>query len=384
MKRPERFSDIIGHNWLCTYLQEQITKGTLHHFLIMDGPEGLGKTSLADLIALSLVYGITPSAERDDAYKNVIVKGESNDFIKRFKCSEDGGKDVARLIKDEMHTTFTLTRPKVIICDECHGFTEQAQDVFLAETEFIDDRVYIIMLTTEVNKLKASLRSRAVPIHLNPLKQADMVRVLKNEVAEKNLNLQNEEAMLSMIAEWSQCKPRTGLNILNAFSNGSSVSINSVRELIGFMDVKDVIPLLSSLSGSMTFGLSYIAEMLVDDSIVSLVIECINVKSGQHSYKLKLEDVHFVRDQLSDVSVEQLIKFLYGITKHSKLSRTDIINAYIQSHTSYSNLEKPDTSEMLATENIQRANIQLDIDGEAQSKAPTLDELMLNSDIIGG
>ena len=201
MRRPETFADIIGHDYLVTYFRDHIIKGTLPHFIIMSGPEGLGKTSLADLIALSLVYGLEPSPERTKAYNELIAGNGSNDYIKRFKCSEDGGKDAARLIKDEMHATFNLHRPKVIICDECHGLTEASQDLFLAETEFISDKVYVIMLTTEVGKLKASLKSRAVPIHLNPLKMQDMVKVLRREVEDKGLTIQNESATLQMIAE---------------------------------------------------------------------------------------------------------------------------------------------------------------------------------------
>lgn len=382
MKRPETFEDIKGHDWLVQYLKEHIKNGTLHHFLILEGPEGLGKTSLADLIALSLVYGLEQSAERKQAYDEVVVKGLTNDNIKRFKCSVDGGKDVARIIKDEMNATFNLHGPKVIICDECHGLTEQAQDVFLSETEFIDDKVYIIMLTTEVNKLKASLRSRAVPIHLNTLKQSDMVAVLREEVNLRRLNLQNEDIMLNMIAEWAQCKPRTGLNILNAFSNDSAVSMTAIRELIGYMDVRDVIPLLASLSGSMTFGLSYISEMKVDQSLVNCVIECLTLKSGSNSYKLKMNDVQFIRDQLAHVTTEQLVEFLYGITKHEKLTRTDIINAYIAAHSSRKNLTKSNTQEMLAMDNIQRADVQLKTEHSALAKAPTLEDLMLGSQII--
>lgn len=382
MRRPETFDDIVGHDYLVEYFKDHIAKGTLHHFLIMDGPEGLGKTSLADLIALSLVYGLDKSPERDEAYNAIVAGNGSNDYIKRFKCSEDGGKDVARLIKDEMHATFNLHRPKVIICDECHGFTEQAQDVFLAETEFINDRVYMIMLTTEVNKLKASLRSRAVPIHLNPLKMQDMVKVLSAEVRHKNLTLQNEAATLQMIAEWADCKPRTGLNILNAFSNGSTVSANSIRELIGYMDVRDVVILLATLSGSMTYGLSYIMEMVINPSLISIVIECITVKSGQTSYKLKLDDVRFVREQLADVTVEQLVKFLHGITKVPQLNRAALINAYISAHNSFDVLVKPDTSEMLAVEDIQRANIAMEVNPEGRRNAPTLEDLLQSSDII--
>ena len=384
MKRPEKFSDIKGHSWLINYLTNHLQKGTLHHFLIIEGPEGLGKTSIADLIALSLVCGLEDSPKRKSLYDNVIVKGDSCDNIKRFKCSVDGGKDAAKLIKDEMHNAFAVKGPKVIICDECHGLSEAAQDVFLAETEFLDDDVYVIMLTTEISKLKASLRSRAVPIHLNPLSMADMIAVLRTEVRAKNLTMQNEEAMLTMLAEWSGCKPRAGLNALNAFSNNSTVSVKELRDLIGYLEVSDLLPLLSSLSGSMTFGLKYISEMIVSDSIISLVIECINVKSGNGSYKIKANEVFKIREQLTNVTLDQLVLFLFSITQHQKLTRTDLLNAYIKAHSSFSNLAKSNPVEMLAVENIQRADAALQVSMESEAKAPTLDDLLTNSKIVNG
>ena len=208
MKRPYTFNDIVGHDWLIQFIKEHIEKGTLHHFLILEGAEGLGKTSLADLIALNLVYGLQDSDAKKKAYDEIAVKNGSNDYIKKYKMSVEGGKEAAKEVIAEMHATFTLDKPKVIICDECHGLSDAAQDVFLADTEFLDDKVYMIMLTTELDKLKASLRSRALPIHFNTLKLSDMVTVLKNEVDAKHLQIQGGDATLSLIAEWAECKPR--------------------------------------------------------------------------------------------------------------------------------------------------------------------------------
>ena len=382
MERLKSFSEVVGHNYLVQYLQEHIAKGTLPHFLIFEGPEGLGKTSLADLIALSLVYGDNDSPERTKAYNTVVLKKQSNDYIKKYELSVEGGKDVAKDVRSEMHNTFNLDRPKVIICDECHGLSEAAQDVFLSDTEYISKDVYLIMLTTEVDKLKASLKSRAVPIRVNPLKQSDMIKVLKQEVAKRHLNIQNEDITLSMIAEWAECKPRTGLNILKAFSQGSAVSTNAIRELIGFMEVTDILPLLSSLSGSMTFGLSYISEMKIDANFVSLVVECLKVKSGAGSYKLKLNDVTTVRDQLANVTVDQMIKFLHGITKHPKLNKSVIINSYISAHTNFTDLSKTNTSDMLEVERSQKASIVSDVTVQKNTTAPSIEDLMKDSEII--
>ncbi|MCM1218452.1 MAG: AAA family ATPase [Lachnospiraceae bacterium] len=382
MVRPKDFNDIVGHDWLVQYFRDHILKGTLPHFLILEGSEGLGKTSFADIIALNLVYGAENSKEKQTAYETVVKHKQSNDYIKKFEMSVEGGKEVAKEVRAEMNATFTLQRKKVIICDECHNLSDAAQDVFLAETEYINDKVYIIMLTTESDRLKPSLKSRAVPIHLNTLKQADMVRVLRNEVAARNLKIQSEDATLTMIAEWSEGKPRTGLNILNAFSAGSTVSSNMIRELIGYMDIRDLIPLLASLSGSMTFGLSYISEMKVDASMISLVTEAIRVKSGEGSYKIKMNDLSYLREQLSNVTVQQLVMFLYGLTRHTRLTRTDVINAYISAHQSWKDLTKSDTTEMFEVEKAQKAQVIVDNTVASVNKAPTLEDLLQGADLI--
>lgn len=384
MQRPMTFDDIVGHDWLVQYFKEHLANGTLPHFLILEGSEGLGKTSLADLIALSLVYGEENSPERKKAYDTVVTKKVSNEYIKKYEMSVEGGKEVAKEVRAEMQSTFTVSRNKVIICDECHNLSDAAQDVFLSETEYIDKKVYIVMLTTELDRLKPSLRSRAVPIHLQTLKQQDMVRVLRNEAHQRRLVIQNEDITLGMIAEWAEGKPRTGLNILNAFANGSAVSANAIRELIGYMDIKDLIPLLASLSGSMTFGLTYISEMKVDASIISLVVETIRVKSGEGSYKIKLDEAKYLREQLVNVTTEQLIQFLYGLTRHTRLTRTDVINAYISAHSRFDTLSESDTSETLKIEQLQKARVEVDMNVSSVTRAPTLDDILLGADVVEG
>ena len=384
MNRPYDFNDIIGHSWLTQFIRDNVAKGTLPHFLILEGAEGLGKTSMADIIALNLVYGMEDSEDKRAAHAVIAEHNGSNDYIKKYKMSIEGGKDAAKEVIAEMHATFTLDKPKVIICDECHGLSEAAQDVFLADTEFLDDKVYMIMLTTEADKLKASLRSRAITLHFNTLKQADMVQVLKKEVHNRNLKIQNEDVTLALVAEWAECKPRKGLNILKAFSNGSVVSMDTLRGLIGYMDVRDVIPMLASLSGSMTFGLSYISEMQINPTLINVVVECIKVKSGQGSYKLKMNDITYVREQLVNVDTDTLVQFLFGLTKQAKLTRTEVINAYIGAHTSRADLTKTDTKTFLDIEKGQKANSIIEPEIQVENSAPSLNDLLRNSDIVEG
>lgn len=382
MRRPQSFNDIVGHDWLVDILTKHVANNTLPHFIILEGPEGLGKTSIADLIALDLVYGSAPSPERDEAIKYVIKDGGSNDYIKKFKLSVEGGKEVAKDVLAEMSNTFGLNKKKVIICDECHNLSGAAQDVFLSETEFMKQEVYLIMLTTNVQVLRASLRSRAVSFHLYPLKQSDMMKVLRKEVAERNLRVQHEEQVLAMICEWAECKPRTGLKILEAFSNGSAVSGNTIRSMIGSMDIRDVLPLLESIGNSMTFGLNYISEMPINDTLINMVVECVKIKSGSQSYKLQMSQIQEIKQRLAGVPVDSLIDFLYGLTAQQPLTKTGVINAYLRAHMSFKSLGQADTREVLGQEMVQKMQAGNQAKTQHTVKTVSIEELIANASVV--
>ena len=174
-RRPKSFDDIKGHPMKVAYLVEQIANHSLPHFILFEGEEGLGKTSLAELVAISLVHGLEDSPEKDAAIRQVIDNRKSTTNIKKYAMSEDGGKAVAKEVLAEFNTGL-VSGNKVIICDECQGMSDAAQDVLLEATDTgcIPDNLYIIALTTEKSNLKATLLSRMVPIHLNRLKGEDM------------------------------------------------------------------------------------------------------------------------------------------------------------------------------------------------------------------
>lgn len=382
MHRLKSFDDIVGHGWLVDILRKHLQRDTLPHFLIFEGPEGLGKTTIADLLAIDLVYGNEDSDERTAAIKYVIDGNNSNDYIKKFKLSVDGGKETAKEVLSELTNTFNLKRNKVVICDECHNLSSAAQDVFLSDTEFLKSNVYLIMLTTDVQVLRASLRSRATSFHLYPLKRSEMLNVLKREVAERRLNVQHEDVVLSMICDWCECKPRTGLKILEAFADGESVSGDTIRQMIGSLDVDDVLPLINALSGSITFGLSYISEMPVNNTLIDMVVECVKLKTGSQSYKLRMEQIQKVKQALTDLPTDSLVEFLYGLTGQQPLTKTVVINAFLRAHVSRKLLGEESTRSMLSQELSQKSEILKNADTVRRTTAPTVEDLIANADVI--
>lgn len=380
MKRIHKLKDVCGHSWLINYLENKLKLGTLPHFIIFDGCEGIGKTTIADILAIRLAYGENPDPEIE---KMVIDDHKSTDLIKKFVMSVDGGKETAKEVLAEMTSSFVKSN-KVIICDECHGMSVAAQDVFLDQSEFLKGNVYLLMMTTDPQLLKPTLRSRATSIHLQPLKTSEMLQLLNREVAENNLNVQGGEQTLRMIANWSENKPRTALSVLNAFSNGESVSEGMIRELVGYMDIDEVLPICQGLSGSMVDGLATISDMNVSNSLIAIVMEFLRIKIGKHSYRLKMSDHVKIMDALNSVTEEQLTMFLYGLTSQPILTKTTVINSFIKAHKNFNSMFHNSSKEVLSMEVAQRNEVSRlnEVTSNEVIQAPTIDMLLNAGSII--
>lgn len=386
LKRPHTFDDIIGHDVFKKYFIERIKRGTLPQFIVLEGPEGLGKTSIAEVIAITVNYGFDDSPQKTKAIQEVIDNRHSIDCIKKFNMAKDSGKDTAKEVLAELSPSMSTTGRKVVICDESHAIVESAQDVFLVETEYIPKNTYLIMCTTDKSKLKATLLSRAVCIPLSALTTSQMVQVLKKEAASRNLTIQGGDTMLRIIAEWADNKPRAALNILNAFGENDVVSTEMVREFIGSMDISEILPLVTSLAGSLTYGLTYISEMKFSDGLVDALVEVLRIKMGQPSYKVSLEQYQDAKRKLEKVPEEAIMKLLHNVAGASKLNRATMVSAYISAHMSYDRIFNSGR-EVLVEEQTQKLasrSLAPDVKSHEHIKAPTLDDMLANSNPVGG
>lgn len=386
LKRPHTFDDIIGHEVFKKYFIERIKRGTLPQFIVLEGPEGLGKTSIAEVIAITVNYGFDDSPLKTKAIQEVIDNRHSIDCIKKFNMAKDSGKDTAKEVLAELSPSMSTTGRKVVICDESHAIVESAQDVFLVETEYIPKNTYLIMCTTDKSKLKATLLSRAVCIPLSALTTSQMVQVLKKEAASRNLTIQGGDTMLRIIAEWADNKPRAALNILNAFGENDVVSTEMVREFIGSMDISEILPLVTSLAGSLTYGLTFISEMKFSDGLVDTLVEVLRIKMGQPSYKVSLEQYQDAKRKLENVPEEVIMKLLHSVAGAPKLNRATMVSAYISAHMSYERIFNSGR-EVLVEEQTQKLasrSLAPDVKSHEHIKAPTLDDMLANSNPIGG
>lgn len=382
LNRPHSFDDIVGHPKITSFFIEHIKNGTLPQQILLSGEEGLGKTSFADVIAVSLVYGLEDSKEKSEAIRDVIDGNKSNNNIKKYKMSVEGGKESAKEVLLEFNTDLTSSGIKVIIMDECHNLSEAAQDVFLQDTEYLPKGLYLFMITTETQKLKPTLLSRFFPITLRPLKQSDMLTILHSEVYRRNLNIQGGDATLTVIAEWAGNKPRAAIKILDGFADGTSVSESTIKELVGYLEIDDVLPLVESLTQSMTSGLMQIQEMVLSDTILDILIEFLKIKDGHMSYRIRMPELKRVNAALLSVPIDNLLRFVYTLSGYPKITRAALIHSYLASHVSSEMLESYNPKEVLQIEQVQKAQVPVDIPSESTALPTSFADLLRSSNIV--
>jgi hypothetical protein len=341
----------------------------LPQFIIIDGAEGLGKTSLGQLIANALA----PSP--------LIFQNKSTTNVKLFNMSIDGGKDAAKEVVSFINSPL-IAAPRIVLMDEAHGLTAAAQDAFLVDTEYLPKDAYIILMTTNVSNLRDTLKSRAFQVHLSPLSQSDIMLILKRFCTQQGLRIQGGDSTLQIIAGWSAGKPRAALNLLSGFGKNTAVSANTIKEFIGYTDITVSLPIARFLGDSLIQGIAYLQEIRPSQCILEHFVELLRIKQGLGSIKFSLDDTIAAKSAVENTSQDSLIKFTYEIAALPTLTTSGLIAAFIHSHPMFDTLfTTTKSNEELMREElpfIQKSENTL----TADSPAPTLWSVLKNSAVV--
>lgn len=381
-KKLTKFEDMVGNTNTVQFIKDHLNRGTLPTRIIFEGEEGLGKTSLAKLIAM----GVNCTGETKPCYQcptcraiaqTVIEDGKDTDYVKVYNMSIDSGKDAAKEVKANLSATMSSTGKRVVICDEAHAMSDAAQDVFLVDMEYLPKNTYLIFCTTDAKNLKKTLKSRSFTIRLKRPKKNELVNLLSEIAVRNNLTVQGGLATLSLIADWAECKPRKAINLLEGFGTDAKVSSATVKEFIDYVDVDDIIPILAALSGSLTAGLAYAQEVTLNPSIIDLISDVLTIKVGGACYRFSADDLRKVKTYLNDISAETLIIFLRELTRFPTLTRSAFVSALLSAHPLGRKIEQYDPS-VLQDELVQKSEVPVSSAPKSQgmAKAPKFDQLL--------
>ena len=300
--RPSSLDELIGQSDAVQLIGEQIKNNNLSHAYLFSGPRGVGKTSLARIIATTIgcdpVFDIT---EIDAASHNKVDDvRELNDSV-NFIASSPGKK-------------------RVFILDEVHMLSNAASNAFLKTLEEPPDHVIFILATTEPDRVIETIRSRTTQIAFKRIKNSDIITSLEKISKAEKIKLSKE--ILEYIANQSDGSLRDAINLFEqTFSTfGNKATMEQLYSILGKVTTTDLFQILQAMGTQDTAAVLQVLRENYRNGLqaIDILNSITDLFRNLFYFKYLPEDENFV--SLSD-SEKELIKNCNDIISAKDLSR---------------------------------------------------------------
>jgi len=246
--RPKAFDALVGQEHVVRALTNALEQQRLHHAYLFTGTRGVGKTTVARILAkaLNCETGITATPCGQCAACTEIDKGRFVDMLE-VDAASNTQVDSMRDLLDSAQYAPTAGRFKVYIIDEVHMLSRSAFNAMLKTLEEPPAHVKFILATTDPQKMPVTILSRCLQFNLRQMPGSAITEHLQSILAQENIPF--EPVALQLIARSAAGSMRDALSLLDQAIayGGSSVNEKDVRGMLGAIDQSYLFELLQSL-----------------------------------------------------------------------------------------------------------------------------------------
>ena len=266
--RPRNFSQLVGQTHVSRALSSALEHGRLHHAYIFTGTRGVGKTTIARILAkcLNCETGITATPCEVCTTCVAINQGRFIDLIEIDAASRTKVEDTRELL-DNVPYAPTQGRYKVYLIDEVHMLSTHSFNALLKTLEEPPEHVKFLLATTDPQKLPITVLSRCLQFTLRPLPQQEIHDHLANVLDKEQIGF--DDKALWQLAEVAQGSLRDALSLTDqaiAYGQGK-VSGHDVQEMLGLLDKGLILHLLSAIHNNNGNTVSQILQNFASQAI---------------------------------------------------------------------------------------------------------------------
>ena len=333
--RPQGFDDLIGQEPIIRILKNSIDQEKIAHAYLFSGPRGVGKTSMARILAKALNCKDGPTANPCGQCPSClsVTDGSSMDVMEIDGASNNSVNDI-RDLRERVKYAPSGGKYKVYIIDESHMLSDSAFNALLKTLEEPPPHVVFVLATTAPKKIPSTVLSRCQHLPFRRISSQEIKERLKKISLAENINVSGPA--LELIARAADGSLRDSLTILDQISSFSSdITESDVKDLLGITDFgllsqislaliegkrEEILKMIGNLVEQGTDIKSFVKELVqfFRDLLVASVI-----KRPEEVLDVGKDEMDTIKDIVSRTSEDQLTLLLSEILK----AEIDVKNA---------------------------------------------------------
>lgn len=336
--RPKAFAEFVGQEHIVKVLTSALTTGRLAHAYLFTGPRGVGKTTIARILAKAancekrFIQGLSPSKGTKSlnyepcnkcAACQEIAEGRSLDLIE-IDAASNRGIDEIRELREGIKFAPTRLKYKVFIIDEVHQLTKEAFNALLKTLEEPPAHAIFILATTEIHKVPETIISRCQKFDFHKLTLDKIIERLARIAKEEKVKI--EKPALEMIALNADGAMRDAESLLGQIMamEDKEITLEEVKTLLGSADISAAIEMINYLIAKDAKKAIYFINKILDEGydleqfaklLVNYLRKIMIVKVDENlselvAQELTAEQKKIILEQAQKLSFEDLGKLI--------------------------------------------------------------------------